>query len=175
MKSSRRGFDCDKQAKYDFTASTFNYWNCNTGVTFWEVDKTGHLVPFGDENASKTSKADVVIIYDDKIVYIVELKERDCTSTRYASEGAFINPEKLEFMKKQQAKGYVPLWGELYTDGIIRLWNLNTMDLDSLTCTTKAIKRYDIYEGERIMQKRYLLPTAAAVEYERINDEQRYS
>ena len=173
MKSNNRGFDCDRNAKNDFTASTYSYYSYNTGITFFESTSASTLVPFGDDRAWVSSRMDLYIQWDTPYYHIIfptEIKERDFPSDKdfIMKEGAYINPEKIEVVKEEINKGNIPLWAEVYTDKI-RVWNLTKIDLDTLQVKYVPIKRYDIYNGPKVMQKRFLLPVSAATaEYRRI-------
>lgn len=174
-----RGFDCDRQAKYDFTASTAQYWSNTTDPSllgFYEMTSAGTLVPFGSEEADEKSHMDLYIHYSamtdndlyDVLKYAVELKERTYNSNTgfLISKGSFINPKKIESIK--QETGVTHLWAELYPDDVIRIWNLSKIDLDSIRFVPSRIKRYDIYDGPKIPQKRGLLPVDKAITIRRV-------
>lgn len=180
-----RGFDCDRQAKYDFTASTAQYWSNTTDPSllgFYEMTSAGTLVPFGSEEADDKSHMDLYIHYSamtngdlyDVLKYAVELKERTYNSNTgfLISKGSFINPKKIESIR--QETGVTHLWAELYPDDVIRIWNLSKIDLDSIRFVPSRIKRYDIYNGPKIPQKRGLLPVDKAITIRRVrgNDKQ---
>lgn len=167
-------FDCDRPAKNDFTASTQTYWakyGQGDKISFWEMTSACTMVPFGSELASPRSRFDVFINYDDRIWYAVELKERNHPSDyeRTINEGAFMNDEKKALVPQLKEQGYIPLWAELYTDGKIRLWNLDKINLDTLEKKTFGIKKINIDPNSpKITQTRYLLPVSAATLINRI-------
>lgn len=166
-------FDCDRQAKCDFTASTTNYFNDYgyvSSVTWYEKDEEGHLIPFGSPSASTTTRQDLFFTYGNKW-YAVELKERDLRSdTRFlVEEGSFLNEEKV---KPLMETGMIPLWAELYTDKVIRIWNIAKIKPENLRSTTKMIKTITIDpEARRKPQKRLLLPLNKAKEIKRIKSD----
>ena len=173
-----KGFECDRQAKNDFTASTANYYRqrgCSINdLIFHEMTSGGTFVPFGSPLAFSKSRMDVYMVFKGLVMYVFEIKERQIpsTSSYIVDEGAFLNPEKLEEVKRLISEGYRPIWIELYTDGLIRSWNLFKIDLNTLQKVRKPISRYTVYNGKKIMQDRYLLPVSAATEYTRIHDDE---
>lgn len=170
-------FNCDRQAKCDFTASTYNYWRENGAdgdIRFYEMTSASTLVPFGDDRAFTQSRFDVFMSYEDLLWYAIELKEREHPSTyKYTvEEGAYLNPEKKEVIHMLEKQGYTPIWCELYTDGIIRIWNFAKIDVDSLPMKVANIKKVNIDPNStKRQQPRYLLPISAATEYKRYHDE----
>lgn len=174
-----RGFDCDRQAKYDFTASTAQYWSNTTDPSllgFYEMTSAGTLVPFGSEEADDKSHMDLYIHYSamtngdlhSVLQYAVELKERTYNSNTgfLISKGSFINPEKIESIR--QETGVTHIWAELYPDDVIRIWNLDKIGLDNIVYELDYIKRYDVYNGPKIPQKRGLLPVDKAITIRRV-------
>lgn len=174
--SKELDFNCDRQAKCDFTASTTSYLHNNYGyvssITWYEKDEEGNIVPFGSPSASTTTRQDVFLNYG-SVWYAIELKERDlCSYARFlVEEGSFLNEEKVEPLMET---GMIPLWSELYTDGVIRIWNLRKIKPTSLRSTTKMIKTITIDPNARKKpQNRLLLPINKAKEIKRIRgDEQ---
>lgn len=170
-------FNCDRQAKCDFTASTKTYWGENGAgdkISFWEMTSASTFVPFGSELAFEQSRFDVFINYGDYVWYAVELKERNHPSDyeRTIEEGAFMNEEKKALIPRLKEQGFVPLWAELYTDGKIRLWNFDLIDINTLQKKTFEIKRINIDPNSpKITQTRYLLPVSAATVFTRYHDE----
>ena len=181
MDRNNLNWDCDRKAKCDFTASTVNYWRergAEGQLRFWEATSAATLVPFGDNRAYPQSRFDVYFSYDDRIWYAVEIKERTRPSDyeRTIEEGAFMNKEKKDLIQPLKDKGYIPIWCELYPDGVIRVWNLKKIDVDSLPTTTASIKRITIDpDSKKKPQLRFLLPVSAATIYSRIDDKQRNS
>lgn len=172
-------FNCDRKAKCDWTASTYNYWKQSGADTdnllFYEATSANTLVPFGSPDADIQSRMDIYMIYEDTIKYAVEIKERFYPSIQSwtMNEGAFMNREKRDAIKKQKEDGWVPLWSELYDDGQIRVWNLDKIDIDTLPETEKSIKRTQIDPTSRkITQKRLLLAVSASTKYDRLNGEE---
>ena len=172
-------FDCDRQAKRDFTASTVSYWKekgkDTSRLAFWEKTKAGTLVPFDSPDADRESRLDVYICYsavtdgrlDAVLWWSAELKERSYPSTAnfFITGGSYLNTEKIEAMKEEP--DYAHIWVELYSDGKIRLWNLTHIDIGELPEVWSGIKRYTVKNGPRIRQKRRLLPISKAIEIKR--------
>ena len=155
------GFSCDRQSKYDYTASTVNYFskmysNKDVTLVFKEFDDNGNMVEFDSPDASKTSRTDLIMFFND-YCYVIELKERwgKYTSDYYGkdedNEGWMLNIDKVDELKKVNA---IPLYVNLYPDGVIRQWNLNkikeyqtiTKDIHKTTVKESEIKRQDRYE-----------------------------
>jgi len=181
MDRSRLDWNCDRKAKQDFTASTTNYWRekgAEGELLFWESTSAATLVPFGDDRAYPQSRFDVYMSYEGRIWYAVELKERKRPSDykKTVEEGAFMNSEKKALIQPLKDRGYIPIWCELYPDGVIRIWNLGKIDTDTLQTTAYQIKKINIDpDSQKITQKRYLLPVSASTAYRRIDDKQRDS
>lgn len=157
----KEGFNCDKQSKYDFTASTVNYvsekyQNKNITIVFKELDDEGNLVEFDSADASSTARTDLIMFFND-VAYNIELKERKGKyhSEFYGKEGDkegwFVNLEKYEVLMKD--KKYIPIFSNLYPDGIVRTWNLNNIIFNRTL--TKNIAKTTVIESEVIAQKRY--------------------
>ena len=170
-------FDCDRPAKNDFTASTLNYWRekgANGDLKFFEMTSANTLVPYGDERAFPQSRFDVYICYEGQVWYAVELKERNIPHdySLTVTEGAYMNPEKRELIQPLKDKGYTPIWCELYVDGIIRIWNLSTIDVNTLQTKESRIKKINIDPNSHKQQQlRYLLPISAATTYKRYENQ----
>ena len=130
MYKVKDGFSCDRQSKYDFTASTVNYiaekYN-NAVIVFKEFDKNGLLVDFDSPDSHQQSRTDLVMFIND-YCYVVELKERwgKYTSNFYGKdedeEGWMLNKDKVTELKRLSA---IPLYVNLYPDGVVRIWNLD--------------------------------------------------
>lgn len=175
-------FDCDRQAKNDFTASTTAYdieGDFPGYFVFYEEDCNHNLVPYG-ENASITSHYDIWADYITSAwtqKYVFELKDRDCTSTTY--DTAFINEEKLDGFDNYIKQGVLPIWVELYTDGIIRFWNMSKVDISKLERDTKYFKKKNVIQNSPIIkQERLLIPmtmgkTIRRIKGHTINDQER--
>ena len=161
-------FNCDRQAKNDFTASTYDYLTSNfpqfTGISYFEADEDGDLVPYGDWRASDTARTDVYMALSSKntdITYACELKERwgSYTSTYYGEpggEGWIYNIEKDESLQKEEERGFVPLFANLYPDDKITIWRIDNVDRTDII--TKDIKKVNIDPNSpRIPQKRLQL------------------
>lgn len=156
------GFSCDRQSKYDFTASTVSYLsklypNKELSVVFKEFDKeNGALVDFDSKQSSTVSPSDLVMFFNDQ-PYIIELKERwgNYTSDRYGKdtdeEGWMLNIEKHRTLTIQ--KTAIPLYVNLYPDDVVRLWNLNK--ITKFNTINKNIPEYSVIESEKKNQNRY--------------------
>lgn len=169
------GFTADRQAKCDFTASTIYHLE-HTGhrapVSFYEENAYGTLVPFGNPDASPYAHIDVYMQYG-KAWYAIELKERtgyDSNSPYIIASGTYYNYEKDEALKEAQEKGYIPLFVDLYSDGVIRVWNVSKVNVEELPVAHKKIKRYScIASSPKEEQDRPCLAVVSAVTaYKRI-------
>ena len=155
------GYSCDRQSKYDFTASTVSYLCAAYGekvksIIFKEFDKYNNLVEFDSKYASTTSCSDLVMYYNGK-PYIIELKERwgIYTSNFYGKEddeeGWMLNiPKKEELLGQNWA---IPLYVNLYPDNVIILWNLNK--IEEYNTINKVIDEKTVEESEKKPQDRY--------------------
>lgn len=165
-------FNCDRQAKNDFTASTKAYLEeegCPYGLKFWEESITGELVPYGDENASSTAHMD---LYMDFVTsawtrrYAVELKER----IKYDSEAFdlwFYNIPKDRWLQAAKDAGCIPLFVNLYPDGKIDIWNLSKVESEG--SVTVPIKKVNIDPNSpKVEQERLLLPSDKAKRIRRV-------
>ncbi len=161
-------FNCDRQAKNDFTASTTahitKFHPQYTGITFMEADNDGDLVPYGDWRASTTAHTDVYMALSTSatdITYACELKERwgRYTSTYYGEEGGegwIYNIEKDEWLQKERDNGRIPLFANLYPDNKITIWRIDNVNRTDII--TKNIKKVNIDpNSQRIPQKRLQL------------------
>lgn len=152
------GFSCDRQSKYDFTASTVSYidkmYN-NVSVVFKEFDKNGLLVEFDSPASHQQSRTDLVMYIND-YCYVVELKERwgKYTSNFYGKdedeEGWMLNIDKVTELKRLAA---IPLYVNLYPDNKVRIWNLN--NIENYNTITKPIHKTTVIESEIKQQDRY--------------------
>lgn len=161
------GFDCDRQAKNDFTASTYAYLTMmypKYNVKYFEADADGDLVPYGTWQASLTAPLDVYIeLYNDTtdIVYSVEIKERwgNYTSTSYGNpgqEGWMYNPPKDEKLQRERKEGRIPLFCNLYPDGLLTIWRVDNVNREDILL--KDIRKINIDPNSRTCkQKRYQL------------------
>lgn len=161
MYKVKDGFNCDRQSKYDFTASTVNYISelyhgKDITIVFKEIDGDGNLVEFDSVDSSSTSRTDLIMFFND-IGYNIELKERwgKYHSNYYGKEGDkegwFVNIEKYDVLMKD--KKYIPIFANLYPDGVVRLWNLNK--IHGFNTLTKNIAKINVIESEIIPQQRY--------------------
>lgn len=159
----KEGFSCDRQSKYDFTASTINYIiqtteNKDIEIVFKEFDENGKLIPFDSDKSSTTSDSDLVMFYNNH-PYLIELKERKgiYTSEFYGKEGDkegwMLNIKKEKDLQNQ--KWAIPLYVNLFPDGIIRLWNLNKIKINKDKKLEKNINEYTVAVSEKKKQKRY--------------------
>ena len=158
-------FGCDRPSKNDFTASTYDYLTKThpewTGITYYEADDDGDLVPFGDWRASTTARTDVYMHLSSTkrdIMYACELKERlgKYISTYYGEpggEGWILNIEKDDSLEAERLKGYVPLYVNLYPDNKITIWRIDNVDRTDII--TKDIRKVNIDpNSKRISQQR---------------------
>ena len=168
-------FECDRPAKNDFTASTVQYLE-RTGhrapVSFYEENTYGTLVPFGSPDASPYAHIDVYMQYGNAW-YAIELKERtgyNSNSPYIISSGTYYNYEKDEALKESMKKGYIPLFADLYSDGVIRVWNVSNVNVEELPVAHRKIKRYScIASSPKEEQDRPCLAVVSAVTtYKRI-------
>lgn len=161
-------FNCDRQAKNDFTASTYDYLTKTfpewTGITYYEADDDGDLVPYGDWRASTTARTDVYMELSSTmrdIMYACELKERwgRYTSTYYGEEGGegwILNIEKDDSLEEERNKGYIPLYVNLYPDNKLTIWRIDNVDRNDVI--TKEIRKINIDpNSKRIPQQRLQL------------------
>ena len=172
------GFECDRQSKYDYTASTVNYIkNKMTGrtvvVIFKELDKDGNEVEFDSVLSDKQSRNDLIMYYNGT-KYVIELKER--LNPKYHSEyygkegdkeGWMLNIEKYYSLKK--AKNAIPLYVNLYKDNVVRVWNLDK--IDSYSTINKPINKYTVKNSEVINQDRYEVWNKDAITIKRVKGE----
>ena len=160
MYKVKGGFSCDRQSKYDYTASTVNYiQNAYSGqditLIFKEFDNEGNMVDFDSADSSRTSRTDLIMYFND-YCYVIELKERwgkyisDYYGKDGDNEGWMLNIDKVDELKKINA---IPLYVNLYPDGVIRQWNLNK--IKEYTTITKNIHKTTVIESEVKKQDRY--------------------
>lgn len=170
----KEGFDCDRQSKYDFTASTVNYlqekyMDKDITVVFKELDDEGNLVEFDSADASSTARTDLIMFFND-IGYNIELKERwgkyhsEFYGKEGDSEGWFVNIEKYDVLMKD--KKYIPIFANLFPDGVVRTWNLNNINFTHTL--TKNIAKTNVVESAVIPQKRYDVYNKDGKSYKRI-------
>ena len=155
-------FNCDRQSKYDFTASTNTYLFEEMGdnlisIEYYEYDKQGNLVEFDSENVDSQSRTDLAFFVNGKRVN-TELKERwsEYHSNYYGKdddkEGWMLNIDKVEQLTSKEG---IPLYVNLFEDGYIRFWNLNK--IPEFTTITKNIAKTTVIQSEKILQDRYQL------------------
>lgn len=176
-------FNCDRQAKCDWTASTAQYleehWKGD--YKFFESDKDGNLVPFGDKSAFVNSHMDVYLVlysaFTPVITYAVELKERlgIYTSKYYGEEGQegwMYNIPKDGYLKDEMKAGRIPLFSNLYPDSAITIWNISKISPKNIGMTTKNIKKVNIDpDSKKIPQDRLLLKNKDGITIRRIFDD----
>lgn len=161
-------FDCDRQAKCDYTASTYDYFRSYypqfTAITFFEADEEGNLIPFGDKRAYQQAHIDVYTLLESErtaYTYSTEIKERwgRYVSDFYGEEGKegwVYNIEKDDWLEKENDKGRIPLFANLYPDDKITIWNINKVDKSQHI--HKAIKKVNIDpDSPRKVQERIQL------------------
>ncbi|MEE1226331.1 MAG: hypothetical protein UHM08_04410 [Bacteroidales bacterium] len=154
------GYECDRQSKYDFTASTVNYL-CEVygekvkSIIFKEFDVHGNQVEFDSIYSDSESRSDLVMYYNN-IPYLIELKERwggyhsNWCGKEGDEEGWFLNiPKKEQLLNQNWA---IPLYVNLYPDNVVRLWNLRQINDYPEHNHTIGIKTVE--DKGRKMQKR---------------------
>lgn len=173
------GFECDRQSKYDYTASTVNYLKDKYNgrimvVVFKELDRKGNEIPFDSGDADSKSKSDLVM-YFNGTRYIIEIKER--LNPKYHSEyygkkgdkeGWMLNIDKYHYLKNY--KNAIPLYGNLFLDGWVRIWNLDKID-NNFNIITKPINKYTVKDSEIINQDRYEVWNSDAITIKRVRGE----
>lgn len=174
MMDSSKGFQCDREAKDLFTATTLNFFitqpDC-AGVKYYEMDYAGNLVDYGSKNAYSKARADVVIRYEyingSVEWYVVELKERPRWGHSYwlvtdPDEGEIMEQDKKSVLDDYKRKGCTTVWAALYNDKKFRLWFLN--DLGPLK--TKTITKHKttvLYTEEKVTEEELLLPSDKSI------------
>ena len=172
-------FNCDRKAKNDFTASTYSYFTTHypqyTAITYYEADKWGNLIPYGDPRAYEQAHIDTYIKLESSartITYSVELKERwgRYISTYYGEEGQegwVYNYEKDGWLMDEVEKGRIPLFCNEYPDDKMTIWNI--LKVDKSHNIRKAIKKVNIDpNSERKVQDRIQLWNKDGITIERI-------
>lgn len=156
------GFKCDRQSKYDFTATTVNYLskiNKPIKVIFKEFDKKGNIVDFDSPDSYEQSPIDLKMYMEidgKNIEYNVELKERwnKYNSNYYGkendSEGWVLNIDKVQAFNKLNG---IPLYVNLYPDKIVRIWNLDK--INSFNTITKYIADQTVKKSKKSDKDRY--------------------
>lgn len=156
------GFKCDRQSKYDFTATTVNYLskiNKPLKVIFKEFDKKGNIVDFDSPDSYEQSPIDLKMYMEidgKNIEYNVELKERwnKYNSNYYGkendSEGWVLNIDKVQAFNKLNG---IPLYVNLYPDKIVRIWNLDK--INSFNTITKYIADQTVKKSKKSDKDRY--------------------
>lgn len=156
------GFKCDRQSKYDFTATTVNHLskiNKPIKVIFKEFDKKGNIVDFDSPDSYEQSPIDLKMYMEidgKNIEYNVELKERwnKYNSNYYGkendSEGWVLNIDKVQAFNKLNG---IPLYVNLYPDKIVRIWNLDK--INSFNTITKYIADQTVKKSKKSDKDRY--------------------
>ena len=163
----RLNFNCDRQAKNDFTASTFAYITSSCpdwSVSYFEWDSTGTEIPYGDERSYEQSHMDVGMRLTNSSsthTYVAEIKERTYNSTAYGKEGDkegwMYNIPKDKYLHNEQEKGNIPLFSNLYKDGVVAIWNMSKVHPDK-EVLVKDIKKINIDpHSKKIPQERLQL------------------
>jgi hypothetical protein len=155
------GYECDRQSKYDFTASTVSYL-CETygekvkSIIFKEFDVHGNLIEFDSIYSDSKSRSDLVMFYNNT-PYLIELKERwggyhsNWCGKEGDKEGWFLNiPKKEQLLNQNWA---IPLFVNLYPDNVVRLWNLRK--INDYHTLTKIIGNSNVEDKGERMQDRY--------------------
>lgn len=151
------GFSCDRQSKYDFTASTVNYIRekykgKDIELIFTEFDKYGNIIDFDSNQSYEKSPSDLLMFFNG-IAYRIELKERwKYDSNYYGNEnnGWILEPKKYHTLKTLEG---IPLYVNLYNDGKIRIWNLDKIDSFQTFKVDAAEKTVE--DSEVITKKEY--------------------
>lgn len=184
------GFTCDKQSKDDFIASTTAYWSEQApqytlswyGADVYEGEI--NLTELGKE--SDQSRLDLAMVASNdnySITYVFELKERwnqytstyygnepeeGCTPT-YHNEGWVYNMEKDSVLSLASTQGFVPIYVNLYPDGVIRVWNINKINKTEMGYVEKDIKRRNVeVDSPKVKQGRYTLMNKQGKTYKRV-------
>lgn len=174
-------FSCDRPAKNDFTASTYSHFltACPEWVaTYYEWDKDGNVVPYGDPSASEQSHLDIMIKMDNRNdgrtkFYGAEIKERlgKYISTYYGEEGQegwMYNLPKDTYLQMAANRGIIPLFANLYPDQKVTIWNIKKVKRSDTI--TKDIKRINIDpDSKKIPQERLQLWNKDGTTIRRIN------
>lgn len=167
-------FDGDRPAKNDLTASTlYQVFSSDPNASFWEKTTSGELVPYGDPRAIKSrNKYDLFVHYFD-FWFAIEMKSRSFKHNSYlvtaSTEGEIFEVKKCEETKLLQQEGYICLWASVYSDGKIRIWQLNNIDLDNLNGKPITKHKYTCKNSEYITQYEYLLPAEQSIIIDRLN------
>lgn len=176
MSKVNNPYNCDRQSKYDFTASTVTYiqdiyYNKDVEIVFKEIDKNGNLVILGNPYANTQSTTDLAMFIND-IPYMVELKERwgKYHSTFYGkendNEGWVLEKKKKEALFKAKEKGYIPLYVNIYPDGKVRIWNLNKIKLSDTK--QKTAPKTTVVDSGKIEKDIYELWNIDSIEIEKV-------
>lgn len=170
-------FNCDRQSKFDYTASTINFLLIAMGsklktVEFYEYDKDGNLVEFNSDKVDDKSRTDIVIIINKSSRVNAELKERWQPKYNHLTygkegdkEGWMLNIDKAEELLKKEG---LPLYVNLFQDGWIRSWDLSKIPDFKDTTMTKNIAKTTVIKSEKISQSRYQVWNKDCKLYERI-------
>lgn len=167
------GFSCDRQSKYDFTASTVSFLSGWVGdkkanVVFKEYNADGEEIEFDSYDSYDKSRTDLVMYFNDT-KYVIELKERwgKYCSSFYGkdsdAEGWMLNIDKVAELNKIDG---IPLYVNLYPDGYVRLWNLNK--ISDFHTITKNIHKTTVMDSEVKKQDRYEVWNKDSIKIQRI-------
>lgn len=168
-----KGFECDREAKNDLTASTATYLKFHPSISFWERTEDGELVPYGDPRADSTAGYDLYMGYKGYL-FAEEAKERSHghmdNLVTASTEGEILEIKKKEDTQMLIKQGFVCYWIVLYGDGKIRIWNLNKLDLDKLPhrkikCPVHSVDKVVKY----VPKMCYLLPANKSIIIDRLN------
>lgn len=168
-----KGFECDREAKNDLTASTIAYLNYDPSIRFWETTEDGKLVPYGDPRADTTADYDLYMEYKG-FLFAEEAKGREHGHMHHlvtaSTEGEMLEIKKKEDTQRLIKQGFVCYWIVLYSDGKIRIWNLNKLDLDNLPHRIIYCPAHSVDEVVKYVPKMcYLLPADKSKIIDRLN------
>lgn len=168
------GFSSDAKSKREFIASTEAYLNSVAPswiLSWYGEDNKGNMVKV--EDSSETSHLDLYLFASKggkTKRYAIELKERiRYNSDRYGEEGDegwIYNYEKDRWLRDAAERGFIPLYANVYPDGICRVWNI--LKVRETQKLEKPIHRYTVKDSEVRMQKRLGLMNNDAITYRRI-------
>lgn len=175
-------FECDRQAKYDFTASTVSYiaekYSGQTvSVEFYEFNSKNQFIEFDSKSAYDKSRLDIGMKFTKSGIphyYVFELKERwgEYVSYKYGEEdkeGWMYNQPKDSVLKKAKGYGMIPCYVNLYPDEVVRCWNIGK--IKEFGHITKTYNKYNVVESEVMKQDRLTLMNDQGVAFKRIRGE----
>lgn len=171
--SYRNGnFKCDKNSKDYFISQIIDYVNATTPewtVSWYGVNTIGNRDITGFEKVQlgtedRTSRTDLIMeLRKGSRVksYMIELKERwekydsDSLGCK-GQEGWIYNIDKDRVLRFAATQGYIPLYVNVYKDGIVRIWNI--LKVKHIEEVEKPIKLQNVVENSpRVPQKRYMI------------------